>query len=913
MPISNDVTQQKQSHVFKQKWSEDGFIAYLRYVGRLLYLSRISLISCIAGFSLFTLAPQAQDLFLDLRSPHLGWIIYWTLFYLCLFLFWIFPVYASADFMIRHGNDHPLAETDLGQKLSKPIPLLLALICLAGVGIAQYEAWGNISILVNTTPVHPDPTSQYVTVWTVPETAVLLLVTVEAVFLFLSFQIYPPERNHLTTKYLLRNLTLILVIFLLWLAWYYHYIDHYFGDDEHRAAKKVAKDFLDERATWHVLLAPIAICIVWTLVRSFINGFVDWVRRRGYVAAILYGMTAIVFLILVVVNPLYVAAIADRALLLPVVLGAWVPGFTYLALRTATSGVPIIISSLFAVAAVSAYFNLHRFESNQISNSEKQWDLQDALHRWKELNNCASTSPEKKDCPELILIGAQGGASRSAFYTASVLGKFADDSGEFRNRIFAMSGVSGGSVGLAIYSAALKDAQKADIKGDAYRHPPCQSLTKLKAQYGSGPAWNWSGFSQWFGAPLHYGTLPRQPGGDYADKWQDCLEVLASGDFLSPVFIRMMGVDFLGLNWLGAENRAAVLERAWERHFERITVPKEQRDEKNVRGLQANFLQAAPRQDAQASWRPLLLLNATEVRTGRRVVASHLNPWYCHGEKGAAKRLLGDAYDLHELLSIPKNGYESNKCSCLDGPRGRWTRPVCVNQQDSDVEPSTAASKQPDRDVKLSTAASLSARFPLISPEAEITPTPESGEISARLVDGGYFENYGATSLLDLVNALHSIDEKQPIRVVLITNDPAFEPMECVEGERLPMRPKSADHLILLAYRSIVKAALSTREARGASAAIALCHLQKEHDDSFTHIGTETKLTTMPQDPCETYGNERSEQGTESAVSISMSWWLSYPAQQFLHRRVKNIPVCGNQRSKHADEKAERQGKSTHH
>src|SRR5262249_435026 len=120
-----------------------GFVGYLRYFGRLLYLCRISLFSAFAGGAMFVLAPQAQDLFLDVRSSPNSWIGYWGFFYFFLFLFWIFPVYASGRFMIHHCNDHILAQTPIGRALSKPMPLVLGLMCLIALGFAQYKAWSN--------------------------------------------------------------------------------------------------------------------------------------------------------------------------------------------------------------------------------------------------------------------------------------------------------------------------------------------------------------------------------------------------------------------------------------------------------------------------------------------------------------------------------------------------------------------------------------------------------------------------------------------------------------------------------------------------------------------------------------------------------------------------------------------------
>ena len=57
-------------------------------------------------------------------------------------------------------------------------------------------------------------------------------------------------------------------------------------------------------------------------------------------------------------------------------------------------------------------------------------------------------------------------------------------------------------------------------------------------------------------------------------------------------------------------------------------------------------------------------------------------------------------------------------------------------------------------DFPLALAASLSARFPIVSPQADLKAAETDETLLARVVDGGYFENHGATSLLELITAI---------------------------------------------------------------------------------------------------------------------------------------------------------------
>jgi hypothetical protein len=73
-------------------------------------------------------------------------------------------------------------------------------------------------------------------------------------------------------------------------------------------------------------------------------------------------------------------------------------------------------------------------------------------------------------------------------------------------------------------------------------------------------------------------------------------------------------------------------------------------------------------------------------------------------------------------------------------------------------------------DVRLDTAAHNSARFPLISPAGSIRNKDQA--IVDRIVDGGYFENYGALSAKELALAIHAAQPALAPVVVVISNDP---------------------------------------------------------------------------------------------------------------------------------------------
>jgi hypothetical protein len=88
-------------------------------------------------------------------------------------------------------------------------------------------------------------------------------------------------------------------------------------------------------------------------------------------------------------------------------------------------------------------------------------------------------------------------------------------------------------------------------------------------------------------------------------------------------------------------------------------------------------------------------------------------------------------------------------------------------------------------DIRLSTGATHSARFPLLSPHGLIR-RGKTNAIVDRVVDGGYYENFGATTALELVRALRVFGLK-PF-VVVVNNEPLVAQMDCVrEAETLPL------------------------------------------------------------------------------------------------------------------------------
>ena len=215
-------------------------------------------------------------------------------------------------------------------------------------------------------------------------------------------------------------------------------------------------------------------------------------------------MTLAVLFLLLFVNPLWLTRYVERALVVPLVLGVWVPIFTRLSMAAVRTGLPLTLAVIAGIAVLAMMNDAHIIRPT-IPAAGEQIKLNSALEAWKNANGCAK-SINGENCPPMLLIAAQGGASRSAFYTGSVLGNLVDRNGIASvKRIFAMSGVSGGFVGLAFFSAAFRDR-----KGSSGLSP-CLPPYSLEIKYGSAAADTQSGFINWFGAPRFYGERASCP------------------------------------------------------------------------------------------------------------------------------------------------------------------------------------------------------------------------------------------------------------------------------------------------------------------------------------------------------------------------------------------------------------------
>jgi hypothetical protein len=254
----------------------------------------------------------------------------------------------------------------------------------------------------------------------------------------------------------------------------------------------------------------------------------------------------------------------------------------------------------------------------------------------------------------MLIVATAGGGIRAAYWTATVLeqlvGDFETAGGSVRPYLFAISGVSGGSVGAAAFEAAL-------TKRDEYQ---CEASKE-------------------------------------GDKGCPRATDFLKEDFLAPALASLVFQDAPSSFFpdFGLGDRGTALERSFEHASNDL--------------LARPFLNLFPYKEVAIAnggpaptWRPILLLNATHEETGNRIITGHVL---------IERNVFVDSLDALQMLG---------------------------------------------KDVRASTAAHNSARFPYVSPAGNL------GSDGGSVIDGGYFENFGALSALELAHAAMATLNDEP-------------------------------------------------------------------------------------------------------------------------------------------------------
>ena len=434
------------------------------------------------------------------------------------------------------------------------------------------------------------------------------------------------------------------------------------------------------------------------------DGLGDLVASPWGVFVVIASMVGAITFLFATLNPVAVGTFMSAILLFFLWAGSWLPIGSLITYTGNKYGIPMITLLLVAAIGFSPWNDNH--EIHTLGDLPPRPTVDQALDAWR-------NSPDGGATGQLVLVATAGGGIRAAYWTATVLGELQRKVDGFDDKLFAISGVSGGSVGASVYRAVLAE-----------------------------------------GISDH----------EIGSKAQKIL----SGEFLGPAVAGLLYPDLLQrfLFDVGLPDRGRALEEGWEHAYSEVMGSD-------------RFAESLLALNQPRPW-PALLLNATRVETGRRSVASNLKLELAGKQEGFA----------------------------------------VLDDQLEDI----------GRDISLASAAHNSARFPGVSPAGHWRDA--EGHIRGRLVDGGYFENFGAEAIIDLLRVIdwESADWRGITPVVIaISSDPALE-------VPFAQAPEAQAGRFASELLSPVNALLAARTSHGIEALARLEHEADAAGGIFFHL-----------------------------------------------------------------------------
>jgi hypothetical protein len=440
-----------------------------------------------------------------------------------------------------------------------------------------------------------------------------------------------------------------------------------------------------------------------------------------------------------------------------------------------------VITFVAAWVAFCSLFNDNHIVRVVARDAFQRPTLQQALVDWN--SRITARYPTRPVHP-LFIVASEGGGIRAAYWTATVLGSMQDADPSFADHVFAISGVSGGSLGAAVFDALLAE---------------------------------------------------KTPQGQFAQRGQEIL----GQDFLSPAIAAMLYPDlwqrFLPFP-IAFLDRGRWLESGWERAWQNTM---------HTNRFATSFLDLWKDHDVYV---PALFLNGTSVEAGNRIIASNLliNEEFLSADDATGK-----------LFSIREHRERRN----------------------------------PRKDMRLSTAAHLSARFTYVSPAGRFEPD------GSHVVDGGYFENSGAATALDILRQIHDAlnapagqqwDAIVP-QVIMISNDPLgvasgsrklAANKESVQAAPASVSDEASKHepgTFLEDALAPAYALLSARDARGDYAQGAIGKAQ----DEFCNKAQGSPQLAAPPPKCVYFFSV-----APATVPLPLGWMLSNGAAKAMQQEI---------------------------
>jgi hypothetical protein len=552
-------------------------------------------------------------------------------------------------------------------------------------------------------------------------------------------------------------------------------------------------DLLVRRAPYGPWLSSILIAVsVSAFVWGAVESFVAWPKAHAgppaLVAAVFPAATAALVVLALIIAPLSALTFMFDGLRINIRLCEQPVGI---------KRPPVITVLLLWIVIPSMLLSLHTVRTVGGSSVTMRLDLSEFFADW--VAHCVP----REGTVRPVIVAISGGASRAGIWGARVLLEVERAVEPSEPATFAVSSVSGGSLGAAAYMSLLAamDAENRCAKsGSAVRRKQINAIdTRALAQDALGPLL----------AGALIVDIPRS----------------IFAPFAAPV------------RWLAHQqprggDRAEALERAFEGLW-RMSANGVQKTD-----FADPFLSLFYENGQLRHGMPIWIGNGTDLRTGVR------------------------------LLTVPFKPPHSKAPSDPNASDHPWPFLTAVDLL-----------SQLNADVPISTAINNTARFPYLEPSGELLG-PSTTQHGSEVIDGGYFENEGLQTALELADWLsQQTPHGRSVRPVIVqaTGDGSahVDKSDVIRCDSPTDDPSKISTAALPSQ--LLAPLLGLYNVRGGHSAVALGEARKRYcpDRAFFHF-------YLP--------------GLPDGTDVPLNWILSNDTAEFIWNKAMEVPDSGNQR-----------------
>jgi hypothetical protein len=292
-------------------------------------------------------------------------------------------------------------------------------------------------------------------------------------------------------------------------------------------------------------------------------------------------LVALLFVIWTALSPLTAGIVFPSPSMLMISAALWIGIGSWIIYWADLYRVPIIAILLLLAFGFSFFNDNHAVRKLAPDagggNPTARADIATNFNQW--LVKLRTKYPAEAKHP-VYIVATEGGGIRAAYWTASVLTALQDAAPQFSDHVFAISAVSGGSLGAATFTSLVADSNRAKATSD------CDPLNKPENQ----------------------------------KTFRFAAQQALSYDFLAPTLASLLHADlvqrFLPIGFI--PDRAKALETGWERGW-RTHV-------RTASGADDNFFAGGfvkMYADQSTALLPSLFLNGTIVEQGKRTITSN--------------------------------------------------------------------------------------------------------------------------------------------------------------------------------------------------------------------------------------------------------------------------------------------------